>query len=164
MTLLLALAVLQDPPPSLAELLLRFQDDSIEVREKAGERIIALGESALPALKKALEDEPNAEVRGRIRGAVARIEADQHRREFKGGKPVNGLGASLEGGLTPERTEFALKVTIINLDTRPRDFVLIERWSQQLPNLSSRSSSAEATVAIRQLTGQRGTRYGMSLG
>jgi hypothetical protein len=163
-TLLLALAILQDPNSRLGELLAQFQDDSIEVREKAGREMVALGEPALPALKNALDGETNAEVRARIRDVVVRIEAEKRRREFKGGTPVNGLAASLEGTLNPEKTEFRLKVQFMNVGTQPVEFALITGWNRRLPNFSSSSSGAEACVTIRQLTGERGNRFGGRFG
>ena len=164
MTLLLALALLQEPNPRLAELILQFQDDSIEVREKAARELIALGEPVLPALKEALPVEANVEVRARIRDVVARIESEKRRREFKGGTPVNGLAALLEGSLNPEKTEFRLKAQFMNVGTRPVEFALIKGWNSRLPNFSSSSSGAEACVTIRQLTGERGNRFGGRFG
>lgn len=164
--LLLSLAVIgaQDPDARLKELLLRFQDDSIEVREKAGAELFALGEAVLQSLKEALPGETNAEVRGRIRGVVDRIETDKRRREFKSGKAVNGLAASLEGSLNSEATEFALTVRVMNLNAQPAGLVLIDRWNSRFPNRSSSSSGSEAAVVIRQLTGERGNRFGGSIG
>src|SRR5262249_56119916 len=52
----------------LAQWLRDLDDDEFTVREKAGERLAGLGEAALPALRRALKDDPPPEVRRRGRG------------------------------------------------------------------------------------------------
>ncbi|RPH47469.1 MAG: hypothetical protein EHM91_05760, partial [Planctomycetota bacterium] len=61
----------QDPE----RLLERLRDDSPKVREEATRILRAMEEAALPALRLTLQD-PDAEIRARVRALIDRIEWD----------------------------------------------------------------------------------------
>ena len=154
----------QETDSRVREGVAKLADDSIEARENAQAELVALGEPALSELKQALSKTSNSEARGRIQSVINRIETAKRRREFKGGKPVNGLGALLEGKPDTDSDEFILRVQIVNLGTEPRDMVLIRGWDSSLPDNSYSSSSSEARVTIRQLSGEMSNSFSGVIG
>jgi WD40 repeat protein len=65
-----------DPAADVDRLIRRLGDDDFGAREEATARLAELGEAALPALKKAAKESPNAEVKRRAVLLVARIERE----------------------------------------------------------------------------------------
>jgi hypothetical protein len=57
-------------PDAIARLIARLNDDDFAEREQAERDVLARGDEALPALRKALDDKPSAEARTRIRRVV----------------------------------------------------------------------------------------------
>ncbi|HEX7899766.1 MAG TPA: hypothetical protein VF950_18500 [Planctomycetota bacterium] len=75
--LLLLLAPAQDP----AELIRKLEDDAFDVREQAQADLVKLGEAALPALRKSLEESKDrAELRVRVQAALREIDLAQKSR------------------------------------------------------------------------------------
>lgn len=145
----------QDADTRVQDILSRFRDDSVEVRERAAEDLLALGEKVEPALRLALLEPRDEESRGRIQAVLDRFAADRRRRDFKGGKPVDGLAASLEAQKVDGSEEYSLRIRIMNIGLQPRPLVLINHWSTSYPRLFDSSSGAEATARIEQLTGDQ---------
>jgi len=154
----------QDEEERLKGLVSSLQDDAIEVREKAVEELVVLGDQIVPSLQLLLTKETNVEARGRIRGALDRIEANKCRREFKGGKISNGLGALLDGKMDKEADAFLLRLQIINLSAQSNSFVLIRGWNKVFPDEIDYSTRSQAAIVVRQLTGERVNSYSSRFG
>lgn len=64
------LAPAQDVSQRVRQLLPQFDNEDYEVRAKAGAEVLALGDAAEPALRKALEGELSVEAQGRVRQLI----------------------------------------------------------------------------------------------
>jgi HEAT repeat protein len=67
--------VAQPDPKHLAELVADLNEDNFRRRTKATTELEQLGETAAPALKKALDDHPTVEVRRRVELLLAKLSA-----------------------------------------------------------------------------------------
>lgn len=150
--ILLGLLLLQAEPP-LSGLVERLGDDAIDVREKATAEILALGEGHRPALEKALKEATAPEIAARLRAILGKFDTDRRRREFKGGTIVEDLGATLTCTYDADLRQLSVTLELTNLGTTDRPVVAIDSWDVSLPRTSSSSSSSEAQITVKQLTG-----------
>ncbi len=92
--------VLQDPAP----LIERLHSDDLDTRESAQRELVKLGESALPALRKAHEAERDVEAKGRLAAVIAKIE-----KPIRYGRTAGGWTLRLEAvaSLPIKRIAFA---------------------------------------------------------
>jgi hypothetical protein len=96
------------PDPALVSRLIgALNDPKFAVREKAASDLSALGEGAVPALRKALADKPSLEVRRRAEQILAKIEtaqAAERRRARRALEVLVGTG-------TPEARQLLQRLT-----------------------------------------------------
>jgi RNA polymerase sigma factor (sigma-70 family) len=117
-------------PKRLARLIADLDDDQFEAREKATRELEDLGSSAGPALRKALDGQPSAEVRRRVEALLQRLERFlQTPEDLRGGRAVEVL----EHIATPEAR------------------TVLEEWSRRAPALDV---TAEAKSALQRLAKQ----------
>jgi hypothetical protein len=164
MLLLLALSSAPQDEP-IPELLRALGDDAVEVREKASAELFALGEPARSALEKAGRDATSAEIRGRLQDVLRRLDADKRRREFKGGKVLDDLGARLTITQDKEARLLIVSFEVMNLGAIDKKLVPLRDWNLHLPHYSNSYSGAEGEIRIEQLKGDAGEgRYSSRLG
>ena len=153
MALLLALALFTQDP-TLEDLFRALRSDSILEREKAWAEIVKRGEPVLKSLREEQGKTKDNEARARIESAIVRIEREKRRKEFKGGIVVCGLAARLAVEQDKTSGEAVFRVEIMNVDTKPRELVLIEEWDYSTPLRPEKSGvqtkilAAQARVLI----------------
>jgi hypothetical protein len=104
----------EDPEAAVGRLLPRLSSDSFPEREKATAELLALGERALPAIRKALEKAEDPEVQTRLRGVFEKLEPERIR--------------ALEARITKEREidfAFYLEIRISLLGERKDQWVVL---------------------------------------
>jgi hypothetical protein len=148
--LVVAFLLPQDDPA--ARLLRELDDDAIEVRDRAAAELVKMGGKALEPLRKAKSE--SEEVKARIAELIGRIERDLRRATFKGGEPANGLSAALRPAEKDRETWKAgeavvLTLEVMNLESRPADFVPIQAWDRDMPEISFSTTGAHARVVAR---------------
>jgi HEAT repeat protein len=87
----------------LATLLADLDSEQFTVRDKAARELERLGESALPALKKAQEESTSAEVRRRVEQLLAKEQSSPHLREARAVEVLEHIA-------TPETRELLRKL------------------------------------------------------
>ena len=89
----------QPDTAAIDQLIRQLDDDAFEVRRQAQHELTELGESALPAVRAALQS-PSAEVRSRAREIVRQVEHERLLREFRQlALPTSDAAIDLEAGL-----------------------------------------------------------------
>jgi WD40 repeat protein len=123
-------------PARLARLIAELEDNRIRVRERAEAELRALGEAALPALRKACEDRPPAELRPRIERM---LEAAEKERWVPSGERLRALRALevLERVDVPEARQVLQKLAEGTPDAR-----LTEEAKASLERLGKRSAGS----------------------
>jgi hypothetical protein len=152
--LVILLAALQDGAQRLRELVQALGDDSIEVREKASEELSSLGESAILPLREASRTTPSPEVRARIGEVLSRIDQEKRRRDYRGGTPVGGLGATLRWAQGEPGGAAVLELEIVNLAREDRPFFAAESWDTSWPDETEGSTASEGALRVRRRDGQ----------
>jgi hypothetical protein len=82
----------------LARLIADLDAENFDDRDRATRELAALGDAAEPALRKALEGKPSAEVRQRVEGLLAKLRAGTGPEALRRGRAVEVL----ERAGTPE--------------------------------------------------------------
>lgn len=153
--MLLALLLLQDPA-TIDRLITRLDADEFDAREAATRELIAIGEPAIEALRKAAQSS-SPEVQVRAKRAIAEIEAEIRRREFPGGDPVAGFRAAIR--IAREKPEFAanekieFEFEIRNVDSAACRLTAIRVIEAHVPGRADTFSMSHARIVIKQMSG-----------
>lgn len=164
-TLALLMAILQDPEPAerIRGWIEALQSETPEERDRATEELYRAGEPALEPLWEALKSPAGDELRLRMEKLITRIEREVRRKKFVGGNKVNGLKAAvtLEKEVYKVGEAIPLTVEVMNVDTKPREFVTVDTWEYALPEYGTNSSVSHARVVLRRLKGEGSDTYMM---
>ena len=149
-TMLLALIALQDP---IADL----DHDDPSAREAAMRELRELRDCAESNLRSRL-------AAARIRSLLGRIELDRRIAAFPGGEEVDGLRAAVSIGGAPDDPRRTIRLEILNAGPVAREILAVKAWSKSLPNVWSRSGSAEDEIEIKGGPPGPLDRFGVSYG
>jgi hypothetical protein len=147
------LAAFQDGADRVRDLVQALGDDSIEVREKAADDLSSMGESARTPLEVSLRSTQSPEVRARIGEVLARIDQEKRRREYRGGAPVGGLGATLRRVRGEPGGAAVFELEIVNLGPGDHPFFGVESWNFSWPDETEGSTAAEGALEVRRRGG-----------
>jgi hypothetical protein len=154
--------------PLLAALLLDWSDpagfvrdladDAIAVRERAESELYRRGESIRPLLLDSLDAAPDPEVRARLRGLLARLDADDRIRWFGGHNRVCGFAAQLRSDRWYGSGPFRLTIEIMNVGSKDAVFPGIGTWDLETPDQESRATGTDAKIVVKKFIGHSGIR------
>jgi WD40 repeat protein len=97
------IAAVKTDPAMIAQWISDLDADRFAVRDKAARALVQVGEPAIPALKKVLDDNLSVEKRRRIEGVLKKLTRDSYSpselREFRAIEVLEGLGTAEARGL-----------------------------------------------------------------